>query len=67
MFGVSVSQTSGSYFPLFLVSAPSGYGWFSGLCRLPVEGTGACVLVDEAGFCLSVGQDHVRWCVLGCL
>ena len=32
-----------------------------------VEGTGACVLVDEAGPCLSVGQDHVWWCVLGCL
>ena len=25
-----------------------------------VEGTGACVLVDEAGSCLSGGQDHVR-------
>ena len=32
-----------------------------------VEGTGACVLVDQAGTCLSGGQDHVRWCVLGCL
>ena len=32
-----------------------------------VEGTGACVLVDEAGSCLSGGQDHVWWCVLGCL
>ena len=32
-----------------------------------VEGTVACVLVDEAGSCLSGGQDHVRWCVLGCL
>ena len=30
-----------------------------------VEGTGACVLVDEAGSCLSGGQDHVQWCVLG--
>ena len=28
-----------------------------------VEGTGACVLVDEAGSCLSVGQDRVWWCV----
>ena len=28
-----------------------------------VEGTGACVLLDEAGSCLSGGQDHVRWCV----
>ena len=32
-----------------------------------VEGTGVCVLVDEAGSCLSGGQDHVLWCVLGCL
>ena len=32
-----------------------------------VEGTGACVLVDEDGSFLSGGQDHVRWCVLGCL
>ena len=32
-----------------------------------VEGTGACVLVDEAGSCLSGGQDHTRGCVLGCL
>ena len=32
-----------------------------------VEGTSACVLVDEAGSCLSGGQDRVRWCVLGCL
>ena len=32
-----------------------------------VEGTGACVLVAEAGFCLSGGQDRVQWCVLRCL
>ena len=32
-----------------------------------VEGTGACVFVDEAGSCLSGGQDHARWYVLGCL
>ena len=37
-----------------------------------VEGAGACVLVDEAGTCLSggqvlVGTDLVQWCVLGCL
>ena len=30
-----------------------------------VGGTGACVLVDEAGSCLSGGLDHVQWCVLG--
>ena len=32
-----------------------------------VEGTGACVLVDKAGSCLSHGQDRDRWYVLGCL
>ena len=38
-----------------------------GFARFQVEGTGACVLVDEAGSCLSGGQDRVQWCVLGCL
>ena len=32
-----------------------------------VEGTSARVLVDEAGSCLSGGQVHVWWCVLGCV
>ena len=32
-----------------------------------VEGNSACVLVDEAGSCLSGEQVHVWWCVLGCL
>ena len=32
-----------------------------------VEGTGACVLVDEAGSCFSGGQDCIQLCVLGCL
>ena len=32
-----------------------------------VEGTSACVLVDEVGSCLSSGQDSIRSCVLGCL
>ena len=32
-----------------------------------VEGTIACVLVDEAGSCVSGGKFHVWWCVLGCL
>ena len=32
-----------------------------------VEGTGACFLVDEAGSCLSGGQNCARSCVLGCL
>ena len=30
-----------------------------------VEGTSTCVLVDEAGSCLSVGQVHVWWCFGG--
>ena len=29
-----------------------------------VEGAGACVLVDEAGSCLSGVKDHIRWCVM---
>ena len=32
-----------------------------------VEGTSACVLVDEAGSCFSGGQVHIWWCVLGFL
>ena len=32
-----------------------------------VEQTTACVVVDEAGSCLSGGQDCIWWCVLGCL
>ena len=28
-----------------------------------VQGTAVCALVDEAGSCLSGGQDHVRWFV----
>ena len=30
-----------------------------------VEGTGACVLVDDAGSFLSDGQDHTQWCIWG--
>ena len=30
-----------------------------------VEGTSACVLVDEAGSCLSGGHVHIWWCILG--
>ena len=32
-----------------------------------VEGTGACVLLGGAGYCLSCGQSHVQQCVLVCL
>ena len=30
-----------------------------------MEATGACVLVHEAGSCLSLIHDHIRGCVLG--
>ena len=32
-----------------------------------VGGAGACVLVGGPGACLSGGQDHILWCVFGCL
>ena len=32
-----------------------------------VDGTSACVLMNEGGSCLSVGQVHILLCVLGCL
>ena len=38
-----------------------------GCVGFQVEETGACVLVDEDGSCLSGGQDHVQWRVSGCL
>ena len=31
------------------------------------EGTDDCVLVDEAGSCLSGGQNNVQWCIRGVL
>ena len=37
-------------------------GWV-GCVGFPVEGTSACVLVDEAGSCLTGGQVCVLWCV----
>ena len=49
------------------MSAPSGKVGSMGHVGFLVEGTGASVLVDEAGPCLSGGQDRIRWCVLGCL
>ena len=60
-------------FLVFLVSVfwcfftPVGKVGSVGCVGFLVKGTGACVLVDEAGSCLSGGQDHVWWCVLGCL
>ena len=67
MFGVSFSQAAGSSFPLFLVSAPVAKVGSVGRVGFLVEGTGACVLVDEADSCLSGGQDRIQWYVLGCL
>ena len=46
---------------------PVGKGGSVGCVGFLVEGTGACVLVDEAGSCLSGGQDSIQWCVFGCL
>ena len=46
--------------PVAKVGSVGGIGFL-------LEGTSACVLVDEAGSCLSGGQDHVWLCVLGCL
>ena len=67
MFGVSFSQAAGSYFPLFLILTPVGKVGSVGCVGFLVDGTSACVLVDEAGSCLSGGHVHIWWCVLGCL
>ena len=65
MFWVSFSQAAGSQFPLFLVLPPVAKVDSVGCVGFWVEETGACVLVDEAGSCLSGGQDHGQWCVWG--
>ena len=65
MFGVSFLQAAGSLFPLFFLSAPVAKVGSVGCVGFLVEGTGACVLGDEAGSVLSDGQDCVQWCVLG--
>ena len=44
-----------------------GWCWTSALWRFPGVGTGACVLVGEAGSCSSNRHCHVQWCVLGYL
>ena len=54
-------------FLLFLCLLPVGNVGSVGCVSFLVEGTGACVLLDQAGSCLYGGQDHVQWCVLGCL
>ena len=51
----------------FWCLSPVGKVGSVGCIGFLVEGTGVCVLVDEAGSCLSGGQDRVQWCVLGCL
>ena len=67
VFVVSFAQAACLSFLLFLVSVPNGLGWFSGLCRCLVKGTGACVPVGGGGSCLSGGQGRIQWCVLGFL
>ena len=63
MFGVSFLQAVGCFWCL-----PPVTKFVSVDCvGFLVEGTSACVLVDEDGSCLSGGQDRVWWCVLGCL
>ena len=54
---VSFLQAAGSLFPFFLVSVPVAKVGSLGCVGFLVEGTGACVLVDEAGSCVSGGQD----------
>ena len=65
MFGVSFRRlqvrSSRRFWCLPLVGKVGSVGC---VCFL-VEGTGASVPVDEAGSCLSGGQDRVQWCVLG--
>ena len=59
MFGVSFLQAAGSLFLLFLVSAPVAKVGTVGCVGSLVEGSGSCVLVDEAGSSPSGGQDYV--------
>ena len=67
MFRVSFSQAAGSKFPFFCRLPLVGKVGSVGCVGFLVERTGACVLVDEAGSCLSGEQDRVWRCVLGCL
>ena len=50
---------------MFLVSAPVANVGSVDCVGFLVEGTGVCVLEDEAGYCLSGGQDCIQWCVWG--
>ena len=67
MFGVSFSQAASSCFPFFWCVSPVVKVVSVGCIGFLVEGTGACVLVDEAGCCLSGVEDHVWWYILGSL
>ena len=67
MFGVSFSQAAGRSSRFFWCLLPVAKVGSVDCVGFLVEGTGACVLVDEAGSCLSGGQDRGRWFVLGCL
>lgn len=49
------------------MSAPGEQDWSRDLCRFLVLGTGSCPLLGGTESCSLNGQDHVRWCVLGCL
>ena len=51
----------------FCCLSPVGKVGSVGCLGFLVDGTGAFVLVDEAGSCLSFGQYCVWLCVLGCL
>ena len=67
MFGVSFLQAEVHSFCCFWCLSPVGKFGSVGFVGFLVEGTGACVLVGQAGSCLSGGHDHAQWCVLGCL
>ena len=67
MFGVSFSQATVRISLCFWCLAPVAKVGSVGCVGFLVEGTSACVLVNEARPCLSGGQVHVWWCALGCL
>ena len=67
MFGVSFCRLQVRSSHCFWCLPPVGKAGSVGCVGFLVGGTGACVLMDEAGTCLSGGQACVRWCVLGCL
>ena len=56
-----------SSFRCFSCLSPVAKVGLVGCVGFLVEGTSTCVLVDEAGSCLSGRQVHFWWCVLGCL